>query len=129
MVLSDFELAIIQAAELSFPTADIKGCYYHYCQCLNRKIQQIGLQVAYREDQRLNHFVRKIAALAFVPQRFVRLAWQAVKFEAPPLPRVEEFITYYEETWLVGNYRLPLWNVFQSSSVRPIITLKGGTTV
>ena len=41
-----------------------------------------------------------------------------MKFEAPPLPRVEEFITYYEETWLVGNYRLPLWNVFQSSSVR-----------
>ena len=37
--------------------------------------------------------------------------------EAPPLPRVQEFITYYEETWLVGNYPLPLWNVFESGSV------------
>ena len=31
--------------------------------------------------------------------------------------RVQEFITYYEETWLVGNYPLPLWNVFESGSV------------
>ena len=92
VVLSDFELAIIRAAELSFPTADIKGCYYRYCQCLNRKIQQIGFQVAYREDQNLNRFVRKTAALAFVlafvPRRYVRLAWQAVKAEAPQLPRI-----------------------------------------
>ena len=66
----------------------------------------------------LNRFVRKTAALAFVPRWFMRLAWQAVKHEAPPLPRVQELIAYYEETWLVGNYPLPLWNVFESGSVR-----------
>ena len=42
VVLTDFELAIIQAADLSFPAATIKGCYYHYCQCLNRKTQLLG---------------------------------------------------------------------------------------
>ena len=25
---------------------------------------------------------------------------------------------YYEETWLVGSYPLPLWNVFESGSIR-----------
>ena len=40
VVLSDFERAIICAPELSFPTTDIKRFYYHYCQCLNRKIQR-----------------------------------------------------------------------------------------
>ena len=65
----------------------------------------------------LNRFVRKTAALVFVPRRFVRLAWQAVKNEAPSLPRVQEFVTYHKETWLVGNYPLPLWNVFESGSV------------
>ncbi len=89
----------------------------HYCQCL-RKIQQIGLQVAYQEESSLNRFVSKTAALAFVPQRFVRIAWHAVKAEAPSLPRVQEFIAYFEETWLVGNYQLRLWNVFESSSTR-----------
>ena len=65
----------------------------------------------------LNRFVRKTAALVFVPRWFVRLVWQAVKHEAPSLPRVQEFITYHKETWLVGNYPLPLWNVFESGSV------------
>ena len=64
----------------------------------------MGLQVAYQENQQPNRFVRKTAALAFVPPRFVQLAWQ-VKFEAPELPRVE-FITYYEERWLVENFSL-----------------------
>ena len=103
VVLSDFELAIIQAAELLLPTADIKGCYYHYCQCLNRKIQNLGLQVAYREDHHLNSFIRKTAALAFVPRRYVRLAWQAVKANMPQLPWVEEFVKYYEETLLTDT--------------------------
>ena len=118
VVLSDFELAIIQAAQLSFPTADFKGCYYHYCQCLNRKIQQIGLHVAYREDPDLNRFVRRTAALAFVPQRYIRLAWQALKLDAPSLPRVDEFVEYFERTWLVGNYHLSHWNVFETDCVR-----------
>ncbi len=102
----------------AYPTAEIKGCYYHYCQCLNRKIQQIGLQAAYREDADLNRFVRRTAALAFVPPRYVRLAWQAVKLQAPTLPRVEEFVEYFEQTWLVGNYHLSHWNVLESASVR-----------
>ena len=76
VVLSDFELsAIIRAPELSFPTTDIKRFYYHYGQCLNRKIQNLSFQVVYQDH--LNCFIRKTAALVFVPQRYVRLAWQA----------------------------------------------------
>ena len=49
ITLSDVELAIKQAVELSFPTTDFRGCYYHFSQALMRKFQNIGLQVAYRE--------------------------------------------------------------------------------
>ena len=30
MLMSDFELALIQATALNFPTASHKGCYYHF---------------------------------------------------------------------------------------------------
>ena len=36
----------------------------------------------------------------------------------PQLPRIQEFMAYYETTWLVGSYPLPLWNVFESGSTR-----------
>ena len=57
IILSDFELAIKQAVELSFPTTDFRGCYYHFSQALMRKFQNIGLQVAYREDANVNRFL------------------------------------------------------------------------
>ena len=43
-----------------------------------------------------------MGALAFVPGRYVRLAWQARKADMPQLLRVEKFIICYLETWLEG---------------------------
>lgn len=46
-VLTDFELTIIQAIELAFPTMEVKGYFFHFAQAFNRKIATLGLQVAY----------------------------------------------------------------------------------
>ena len=107
-ILSDFDLAIIQAIELTFPASEVNGRFFHFTQAINRKIIKLGLQIAYREDASFSSFVRQKVALAFVPVVNVRLDWQEVKATAPNLPRVEEFITYFEETWLVGNFSLNL---------------------
>ena len=73
--LADFELAIKQAVQLAFPTAEYQGCYFHFCQSLMRRVQRLGLQVQYQDDSELRSFIKKVAALAFVPPRFVRVAW------------------------------------------------------
>ena len=46
-IMSDFELAIIQAVQLTFPLTTPKGCYFHFCKCLTGKVQTLGLQVWY----------------------------------------------------------------------------------
>ncbi len=74
VILSDFEQAIMQAAKSVFPAVTIKGCYFHFCQAFLRKMQSLGLQVEYQQDGELRSFVMKVAALALVPLRFVRLA-------------------------------------------------------
>ena len=33
-VLSDFEQALINSVRLNFPTAQHRGCYYHYSQAI-----------------------------------------------------------------------------------------------
>ena len=104
VILSDFELTISQAEQLVFPKAEFKGCLYHFCQALNLKIQNIGIQTAYNNKRNFRKFIQKTAALAFVPVRFVRVAWQALSAEAPNLPRVDDFITYFQDTWLLGNF-------------------------
>ncbi len=38
-IMTDFELALVQSLELEFPGARIHGCYFHFAQCLWRKVQ------------------------------------------------------------------------------------------
>ena len=35
------------------------------------------------------------------------------------IPRVDEFLTYFKETRLMGNFSLPLWNVYEIGSNCP----------
>ena len=82
VVMSDFELALIQAVSLNFPNTKHRGCYY--VQAIWRKVQGLGLQDEYTgEESSLKKFVQKMTATAFCPQAFMRLAWQGTKQEAP----------------------------------------------
>jgi len=40
----DFEQAFISAFQDIFPNAIINRCFFHFCQCVWRKIQSLGLQ-------------------------------------------------------------------------------------
>ncbi|PIK32840.1 hypothetical protein BSL78_30347 [Apostichopus japonicus] len=42
-VVIDFELALITANETEFRQAVISGCYFHFCQSLWRRVQQLDL--------------------------------------------------------------------------------------
>ena len=58
-------------------------------------------------------FVQKMAALAFCPSTFVRPAWLAIQQSAPTaIPRVDELIEYFTDTWLNGNFPQSQWNYF-----------------
>ena len=43
LIISDFELAIINAAAVSFPEVEQHGCYFPFRQCLWKKLQRLGL--------------------------------------------------------------------------------------
>ena len=60
-----------------------------------------------------------------MPVCFVQLAWQAIKVSAPRLPRILEFIQYFEDTWLVGNFPLTMWSVYQNDFLRTNNHLEG----
>ena len=46
----DFEAGIIGALELHYPNALILGCYFHYCQAVYRKVQELGLAKAFTSN-------------------------------------------------------------------------------
>ena len=113
-VLSDFKQALVNTLRLNFPTAEHRGCYYHYSQAIWRKVKALGLQEEYRsEDGILKSFVQKTAATCFVPPSFVRVAWQRVQQEAPELDNINDFVTYFDRTWIHdGQFRLQQCNYY-----------------
>ena len=72
-IMTDFEFALVQSLELEFPGARIHGCYFHFSQCLWRKVQILGLVEEYKENTANRRFIQKSAAIAFNPLNFVRV--------------------------------------------------------
>ncbi|XP_003740616.1 uncharacterized protein LOC100902345 [Galendromus occidentalis] len=112
----DFEVATLKAIRREFSTADLKGCNFHFQQCLWRKIQELGLSRQYREPG-VKCFVRSIGALALVPLSLMDEAWLEINAEAPSTDHpayssLENFKEYFIHTWLENPSVFPrtLWN-------------------
>ena len=54
----------------------------------------------------LKSFVQKTAATCFVSPSFVRVAWQGVQQETPEIDKIDDFVTYFDRTWINGQFRL-----------------------
>ena len=52
-------------------------------------------------------------------------AWQGIKAEKPELCNMENFISYFEDTWLVGNFPKAEWNVYNTDGPRTNNHLEG----
>ena len=77
-------------------------------------MQALGLANEYScHNSLLKPFVQRMAALAFVPSTFVRPAWLAIQQTAPTtIPRVDDLVEYFTDTWLNGSFPQSQWNYF-----------------
>ena len=66
-IITDFEMAAIQAIGDIFPYASRTGCFFHLSQNIHRRIQNAGLQEQYENDANFALQCRMLSALAFVP--------------------------------------------------------------
>lgn len=66
-ILSDFELAIINAVKTVFPATLQSTCLFHLGQSIWRKIQQVGLSQKYGTDSEFALKMRQYVALAYFP--------------------------------------------------------------
>ena len=62
-VVMDFEMAFWLAVSEAFPSAERHGCFFHWRQCVFRKIQKLGLTTAYESNPDMRHFMRAVMSL------------------------------------------------------------------
>ena len=66
-VFIDYETATNNAARTLFPGVIVKGCFFHFTQCIWRTTQKCGLQTYYKEDNDITRLVRRATVLPLVP--------------------------------------------------------------
>ena len=119
-IITDFEMAAIQAAGTAFPNATQSGCFFHLTQNIYRRIQNEGLQVRYETDANFALQCRMIGALAFVPVADIPDAFDALVAHVPV--ELTPVLDYFEDTY-IGRpdrrgrrrnplFRLEFWNMF-----------------
>jgi hypothetical protein len=121
-VVCDFEQSIILAIETEFPRAKVSGCYFHFCQSLYRKINSLGLGLAYRQDPQLGEAIRKCFALGYLPLAVVRQTFQQfrasrrIRHLINQYPNLDDFMEYVNATYFTGPYPPLMWNVYTRDS-------------
>lgn len=122
IIMSDFELAVVSAVRRVFPNVIHKGCYFHFMQCLYRKVCTLGFKKQYDTEPDFASAMKILIALAFVPEEHVGSAFEVI-CERKMLPNVAKpLLQYFEETWIGERARLrdrppkfchSMWNLFE----------------
>ena len=98
-VVADFETALWQAVENVFPHVHLQGCLFHWTQAVWRKVQEIGLGTAYKNDDAVHKYIKKLMALPFLPHEHIKPMFQALKdFATSSL--LQSLVHYLQGTWI-----------------------------
>lgn len=102
-ILVDFEKAAMNAFNEAYPTSTVTGCYFHLCQTVLRKVNEIGMKVQYESDDVVRGYVRCLSALAFVPLDDLEEAFDLLADDKPDCDHIDELLSFFEHTYIRGR--------------------------
>ena len=115
-IISDFEIGIIKAID-DIVGCPVSGCFFHFSQCLKRKVEKSGLKGKYATNSAFQFFVKCCGGLAHMPVKDVEKGIdylrddQEFDFEDQELNDFKfHMITYIIKYWMDGCFPPQLWN-------------------
>uniref|UniRef100_H3ADF3 MULE transposase domain-containing protein n=1 Tax=Latimeria chalumnae TaxID=7897 RepID=H3ADF3_LATCH len=102
-ILIDFESAAMSAFRKAFPDATLRGCYFHSCQSVICKVQEIGMKESYKRDPDFSKAVLCLPALSHVPDEDIQEAFEIRCENMPEHEHMDELLSYFEHTYIRGR--------------------------
>ena len=123
-ILLDFERAAMNVAETRLPYSNVTGCFFHLSSNIRKRIQSLGLQDRYNNDEVFALNLRMISAIAFAPPDDVIESFDILTDELRRQfgDALEDLLQYFEDTY-IGRFRrnlprrapmdaIEVWNMF-----------------
>uniref|UniRef100_A0A6P7FDK2 Uncharacterized protein LOC114328960 n=1 Tax=Diabrotica virgifera virgifera TaxID=50390 RepID=A0A6P7FDK2_DIAVI len=103
-IIIDFEMAVVNTFRQLVPDVKIRGCFFHFCKAIWLKVQQLGLEQIYTDDEYFQTIIKSFCALSFVPPAEVSHAFELLGNELVESfgedERYHGFIDYFIATWV-----------------------------
>ena len=130
-IVTDYESGVIPAVRTVFFGSEQVGCWFHYSQCIYRKIQDIGLSREYSSNEIIQNVSRKLFSLPFLPPNEIVRGFQDYENQLQTIflvyPSLESLFNYVRNFWIFGN--LPLMCSTDRSLFVQLISAKIGIEV
>lgn len=66
-LMTDWEAGMRKALRICFPNADLRGCWFHYCQAIRKKFAKLGLHYTLVSSMDARMVKQAIMALPLLP--------------------------------------------------------------
>lgn len=116
VVVTDFEMALINSCKIAWPLSVHYTCLFHFGQSIWRYLNENGQSSRYKTDSSFRKLIRRLLNLAFVPELYIYdyylkiLNWaNEIKIE-----NIAMFLKYFERMYM------GVFDLFEVRIVKPI---------
>lgn len=101
----DYEKGLRKSLRKCFPQTNLKGCWFHYCQAIRRKISTKfkSIMTSVRSNKAFALLYHKILAIPLLPAYGILDVFGSIKHEMKLHDKdgnVDKFLQYFEKEWL-----------------------------
>ena len=106
-VVADFEAAAWSALKDTMrQSVEVKGCFFHFTQCIFRKIKSLNLTRQYKEDEGTRLLCQNLMALLLLPKENIIPAFNLL-IEGVNEGGCLQLCEYFRKVWINGSLFKP----------------------
>ena len=118
-LLCDFELNILKSAD-SMLKVILHACFFHFKQCIQRRVDRNGFKKRYETDEFFMAFINQASGISHLPiadvedgLKFIEDTFDFDDNDASTFK--DDFLQYLKDFWINGPIPPKIWNVFGRS--------------
>ncbi|CAF0949225.1 unnamed protein product [Brachionus calyciflorus] len=126
LILTDFEYSLMVSINTVFKEVQIKGCWFHFCQAVKRRLFSFGYKTEYLNNWDFRFWIRRFLVLPLIPIEYLERALEIIISEIPfKNENLISFVKYFIKQWVNGEISPLIWNHHKTDKRRTNNDLEG----